>query len=244
MQEGSRIPDCAVTRSARRAALNSSDRLGGVFRRRAPESSAPLALLDDVDRLRVAEWCQMAVDRVQAGPRETSWLTATIMVQMTLGYAVNARSRVPPLAYALITRTGYVLRMLVGHIAPPRPLDVSSIDRASIVKLATLPRDEEIGTLADAEEEDEALLLPIVMLVSDTAEHATRFTDVASVKPALWNACVEVAVLHMQDQLTESGIIRRRRDVGRDVVESFLRYGFVLRCVDEAFAINTHHTTH
>jgi hypothetical protein len=48
----------------------------------------------------------MAVDRLQAGPRETSWLTATIMVQMTLGYAANARSRVPPLAYALMTRTG------------------------------------------------------------------------------------------------------------------------------------------
>ena len=148
----------------------------------------------------------------------------------------------PPLAYALITRTGYVLRMLVGHIAPPRPLDVSSIDPESIATLATLPRDEEIGTLADAEEADEALLLPIVMLVSDTAEQAPRFTEVASVEPALWNACVEVAVLHMQDQLTEGGIIRRRRDVGRDVVESFLRFGFVLRCVDEAFGINTHDT--
>jgi hypothetical protein len=188
-----------------------------------------VAVLDDGDRLRVAEWCQMAVDRVQGGPRETSWLTATIMVQMTLGYAVNARSRVPPLAYALITRHGYVLRMLVGHVARPRPLDVSSIDPASIATLATLPRDKEIGTLADADEEDEALLLPIVMLVSNTAEQAARFTEVASVEPALWNACVEVAVLHMQDQLTDSGIIRGRRDIGRDVVESFLRVRAALR---------------
>src|SRR4051794_10214693 len=164
----------------------------------------------------------MAVDRMPAGPRETSWLTVTIMVQMTLGYAANARSRVPPLAYALVTRTGYVLRMLVGHIAQPRPLDVSSIDPESIAMLATLPRDEEIGTLADTEEADEALLLPIVMLVSDTAEQAPRFTEVASVEPALWNAGVEVAVLHIQDQLTAGGIIRRRRDIGRDVVESFL----------------------
>lgn len=210
-----------------------------MFRRRAQESSAPVALLDDADRLRVAEWCQMAVDRVQAGPRETSWLTATIMVQMTLGYAANSRSRVPPLAYALVTRTGYVLRMLVGHIAEPRPLDVSSIDPESVATLATLPRDEEIGTLADNEDADEALLLPIVMLVSETAEQAPRFTEVASVEPALWNACVEVAVLHIQDQLTDGGIIRRRRDIGRDVVESFLRFGFVLRCVDEAFGINT-----
>ena len=54
--------------------------------------------------------------------------------------------------------------MLVGRIAQPRPLDVSSIDPESIATLATLPRDEEIGTLADTEEADEALLLPIVML--------------------------------------------------------------------------------
>jgi hypothetical protein len=80
------------------------------------------------------------------------------------------------------------------------------------------------------------------MLVSDTGEQSARFTEVAAVEPALWNACVEVAVLHMQDQLTDSGIIRRRRDIGRDLVESFPRYGFVLRCVDEAFAINTHDT--
>jgi hypothetical protein len=181
----------------------------------------------------------MAVDRVQAGPRETSWLSATIMLQMTLGYAANAPSRVPPLAYALVTRTGYVLRMLVGQIAQPRPLDVSSIDPESVATLAALPRDEEIGTLADTQEADEALLLPIVTLVSDTAGQAPRFTEVASVEPALWNACIEVAVLHMQDQLTASRIIRRRRDIGRDVVEIFLRFGFVLRCLDEAFGINT-----
>jgi hypothetical protein len=105
-QVGSRSRDPAVARCGSRAAFSSSDLLRGVFRRRAQESSPPVALLDDVDRVRVAEWCQMAVDRLQAGPRETSWLTATIMVQMTLGYAANARSRVPPLAYALMTRTG------------------------------------------------------------------------------------------------------------------------------------------
>lgn len=73
------------------------------------------------------------------------------------------------------------------------------------------------------------------MLISDTVEQAARSTEVASVAPALRNACNEVAVLHLQDQLTESGVIRRRCDIGQDVVESFLRYGFVLRCVDEAF---------
>jgi hypothetical protein len=75
------------------------------------------------------------------------------------------------------------------------------------------------------------------------SERAARFTGVGSVEPALWNACVEAAVLHMQDQVTESAIIRRRRDIGRDVVESLLRYGVVLRCVNDAFAINTLHST-
>jgi hypothetical protein len=118
----------------------------------------------------------------------------------------------------------------VGQIAQPRPLDVSSIDPGSIATLATLLRDEEIGTLADTEEADQALLLPIVMLVSDTAEQAPRFTEVASVEPALWNAGVELALLHIQDQLAGGGIIRRRRDIGWDVVESFLRFGFGSCC--------------
>jgi hypothetical protein len=175
----------------------------------------------------------------RAGPKETSWLTATIMVQMTLGYEANHGRRVPALGYALATRTGYALRMFVGRFATPRPLDVSSIDPESVATLATLPTDDEAGTLANVTDEDEALLMPIVFLISDTAEQAPLFTEVVSVEPAIWNACVEVSVDRLQAELTQRGVIRRARDLKPEVIESFLRYGFVLRCFDEAFAINT-----
>lgn len=211
-----------------------------MFRRRGgSRNPVPLVMLDEGERELVWQWWQLAADRLQAGPKETSWLTATIMVQMTLGYEANHGPRVPALAYALATRTGYALRMFVGRFAAPRPLDVSSIDSESVATLATLPMDTEADMLADVTDEDEALLMPIALLISDTAEQAPLFMAVVSVEAALWNACVEVSVDQIQVELTQRGVIRRARDLKPEVIESFLRYGFVLRCFDEAFAINT-----
>ena len=104
----------------------------------------------------------------------TSWLTATIMVQMTLGYEANHGPRVPALAYALATRTGYALRMFLGRFAAPRPLDVSSIDPESVATLATLAMDDEAGMLAGVTDEDEALLMPIVVLISSRTPRSRR----------------------------------------------------------------------
>jgi hypothetical protein len=211
-----------------------------MFRRRSgPGHPVPVVMLDEDEREIVWQWWQLAADRLEAGPKETSWLTATITVQMTLGYEANHGPRVPALAYALATRTGYALRMFVDRFAAPRPLDVSGIDAESVAKLATLPMDNEAGMLAGVTDEDEALLMPIVVLISDTAEQAHLFTDVVSVEPTIWNACVEVSVDRLKAELTQRGVIRRARDLTPEVIESFLRYGFVLRCFDEAFAINT-----
>jgi hypothetical protein len=194
-------------------------------------------MLTEGERELVGEWWQRAADRIAAGPRETTWLTATLMVEMTLGYAANARSRVPPLAYALATRTGYALRMFVDTIATPQPLDVSGIDPDSITTLASFPVDEEIGTANFPDDVAERLELPIATLVSDTANDAGRFSQVVSVEPRIWNAVVEVATDRLQYELTAGRVLRRPRDLSRDVVESFLRFGFVLRCADEGFGL-------
>jgi hypothetical protein len=208
-----------------------------MFRRRRAASGVPLTMLDQSERELVGDWWQRAAERIDAGPRETTWLSATLMVEMTLGYAANARSRVPPLAYAFATRSGYALRMFVDTIATPQPLDVSGIDRDSITTLASFPVDEEIGTADIPDDVADRLVPPIVTLVSDTANEAARFTEVVSVAPSIWNAVVEVATDGLQSELTASGVLRRPRDLSRDVVESFLRFGFVLRCADEAFGL-------
>jgi hypothetical protein len=117
-----------------------------MFRRQRGVSAAPVTMLDESDRELVGEWWHQAAERIDAGPRETSWLSATLMVQMTLGYAELASYRVPPLAYAFATRSGYALRMFVDGLASPRQLDVSGIDPDSIGALATFPVDDEVGT--------------------------------------------------------------------------------------------------
>src|ERR1017187_7191811 len=100
-----------------------------MFRRRERASgTVPITMLSDYQREQVGDWWKLASDRIDAGPRETSPLSASLMLEMTLGYAVNSGSRVPPLAYAFATRVGYALRMYVDTLAPPQPLDVSSID--------------------------------------------------------------------------------------------------------------------
>jgi hypothetical protein len=73
--------------------------------------------------------------------------------------------------------------------------------------------------------------------VSDTANQPDLFTEVVSVEPQLWNACVEVSVAELKDDLMRRGVIRRPRDLNAEIIESFMRFGYVLRCLDEAFAI-------
>jgi hypothetical protein len=208
-----------------------------MFRRRPSALEVPITMLTESERELVGDWWQSAAERIDAGPRETTWLSATLMVQMTLGYAENSDSRVSPLAYAFATRSGYALRMFVDRLVSPRPLDVSGIEPDSIATLATFPVDAETGTADIPDDVSDRVVLPIVMLVSDTANQPDRFTEIVSVEPPIWNAVVEVATHRLQSELTASSVIRRPRDLSRDVVESFLRFGYVLRSADEAFGL-------
>lgn len=151
-----------------------------MFRRRPSAPEVPITMLTESEHELVGDWWQSAAERIDAGPRETTWLSATLMVQMTLGYAENSDSRVPPLAYAFATRSGYALRMFVDRLAAPRPLDVSGIEPDSIATLATFPVDAEIGTADIPDDVSDRLVLPIVMLVSDTANQPDRFTEIVS----------------------------------------------------------------
>ena len=193
-------------------------------------------LLNEGDRERVGEWWNLAVSRIESGQGDTTWLANNFMVPMALGFAANSRKRIPPLAYSLITRAGYALRMYVGRFATPEPLDVSMIDRDAIATLASLPRDPDTGLLTS--DVDEELLAPIAVLVSDTAEQSPRFAAIISVEPTFWNACVAIASYQLQKNLEHSSMIRRARDLDADTVESFLRYGFVLRSLDEALGLD------
>lgn len=207
----------------------------GLLRRQRSEIPT---VIGDADRAAVLEWWQAAEDRLQSGRGDTSWLTGSIMIDMSLGYAANSGKRVPPNAYALLIRAGYALRMCVDHFATERPFDVSAIESTAVERLASLPRDPDVGTLtSDLSDWDEALMAPIVALASHAAESSSYFADIVSVEPAIWNACVCIATERFRTVFRDQGAIRRGRDLDVNTVESFLRYGFVLRALDEALGI-------
>jgi hypothetical protein len=64
-----------------------------------------------------------------------------------------------------------------------------------------------------------------------------RTTHSRPARDELAHVAGSIAELH--GDLIRRGIIRRARDLSADVIETFLRFGYVLRCLDEAFAINT-----
>jgi hypothetical protein len=81
-------------------------------------------------------------------------------------------------------------------------------------------------------------MAPIVALASNTAESNLDFAKVVSVEPAFWNTVVSMATSGLQVVVERNGHIRRPRDLDPVVAESFLRYGYVVRCLDEALRIN------
>jgi hypothetical protein len=64
-----------------------------------------------------------------------------------------------------------------------------------------------------------------------------KFANVVSVEPSLWNAVVSMATTGLQVVFKRNGFIRRTRGLDPIVAESFLRYRFVLRALDEALGI-------
>ena len=70
------------------------------------------------------------------------------------------------------------------------------------------------------------LLDPVHNIASD------QFPSVMSLPPEVWTGYVVTATSKLQRQLTSDAI--SWRDLGRERIETMLRYGYVLRCLDEA----------
>src|SRR5438270_298065 len=59
-----------------------------------------------------------------------------------------------------------------------------------------------------------------------------RFDSVMTLPPEMWSGYMAVATNKLQRQLTSKTLTWR--DLGRDRLETMLRFGYVLRCLDEA----------
>ncbi|MBV9802254.1 MAG: hypothetical protein JO130_03655 [Solirubrobacterales bacterium] len=70
-------------------------------------------------------------------------------------------------------------------------------------------------------------------LIDPTRTVATeRFGSVMTLPPEVWNGYVITATMRLQAQLATRTLTWR--ELGRERIEQMLRYGYVLRCLDEA----------
>jgi hypothetical protein len=70
------------------------------------------------------------------------------------------------------------------------------------------------------------LLDPVRRIASE------RFESVMTLPPEVWTGYVATATMKLQRQLTSRALTWR--ELGREQIETMLRYGYVLRCLDEA----------
>jgi hypothetical protein len=195
--------------------------------RRQSRGKTRLALrsLDVADRKRVIEWWSLAEQRMKTDEGDLSAPSEAVAMSRFIDMVGDAYRAVPLL---MAVRAGYSLRTvleLFGSIASP--LDVSVLNRDGIVGLASIPADDLIDSLLAGDDEVHALLDPVASLVATYAESA--FDLVASFEPEFWDGLLQVATYQLQQNLG------RVFDV--ETAEPVLRYGFVLRALDEALGL-------
>lgn len=79
----------------------------------------------------------------------------------------------------------------------------------------------------------ERLAADVTRLLDPVHSIATeRFDSVMNLPPEVWNGYVLTATMKLQVQLQSNTLTWR--NLGRERIERMLRYGYVLRCLDEA----------
>jgi hypothetical protein len=118
-------------------------------------------------------------------------------------------------ALRIATVAGYATRTVVAE-----PTEQPSV-RASAFQLGAHPDVDRLATDPDR------LLDPVRALASE------RFESVMTLPPEVWSAYVAWAAMKLQGQLA-SGKELSWQVLSRSRIERMLRYGYVLRCLDEA----------
>jgi hypothetical protein len=121
-------------------------------------------------------------------------------------------------AFVTVMMVGYASRTVLAG-----PTDQPSLDPALL----------SIDTPGDAEQiaKDTAAVGDLSDAVESVA--SADFHSVMVLPPDVWAGYVALATLALQRDLASSTLTWR--ELSRDRIEAMLRYGYVLRCLDEAF---------
>jgi hypothetical protein len=134
---------------------------------------------------------------------------------------------------------------LVESYAAARRLDGGEIEQA--LRIATVAGYASRLVLAEPTEQPspppsafkltahpdvERLAADVTRLVDPVRDIASdRFDSVMTLPPEVWTAYVATATMKLQGQLVTKTL--PWQDLGRERIEQMLRYGYVLRCLDE-----------
>jgi hypothetical protein len=173
--------------------------------------------LDVADRQRVLAWWSLAEQRMRTPEGDPSPPTEAVGMSTTIEI-VGLPERASPLWIA--TRAGYSLRFYAGRFAP---------QVRAIVALVDTPADDLVDALLAGDEDLHAVLDPVAELVTTYAED--RFEAVASVEPAFWEGVLQVGTYQLQQNLG--------RVFDAQTAEPVVRFGFVLRALDEALGLSS-----
>jgi hypothetical protein len=112
---------------------------------------------------------------------------------------------------------GYASRMVLAGPTEQPSLPPSAFQ---------LRKGEDVGALGDDGGAVNRLMDPVRSIASD------RFESVMTLPPEVWTAYVKTAAMKLQGQLGTKTVTWR--DLLTSRIEQMLRYGYVLRCLDEA----------
>jgi hypothetical protein len=204
-----------------------------MFRRQSLRQTAKQVQgqLDDPDaRDSLMDWWYLAEDTFTTERGTPSPLTEFLARSMALSMAEAKVANVPAASLLAGIRAGYAVRMKVFFFGAPDQMDVTSLPGAHLVEMADRLPDPDTGLIGISEPDLGPLDATTQAVNALTNE---RFEEIVSVGPDRWNALVSLATYQLQKNTP------RGRKLHRDAVEMALRYGFVLRALDEALGIET-----
>jgi hypothetical protein len=162
-----------------------------------------------------------AADQAAAEPSAISPLARAVGVRLADRYAGLERLEGEPVREALLTvaEAGYAARSVVAA-----PTEQPSAEPGAF-GLEPPFHGAEVGDVPAAVE---ALLDPVGSIALD------RFDLVMSLPPEVWGGFAAVAAMRLQRRLTGDGLSWRELTRGR--IETMLKVGYVLACLDEVLA--------
>lgn len=161
----------------------------------------------------------------QAATRTTGQLNGLSPVTTPLGnrlvesYAANHRLDGSEIQRALRIAivAGYASRVVLTEPTAQPSLDASAFELKNRGDPSAIGKD---GAAL------KRLMVPVRTIATD------RFDSVMTLPPEVWDGYVMTATMKLQEQLATKTLTWK--DLGRTRIEQMLRYGYVLRCLDEA----------